>query len=60
MLEKEAYRYTVVLALLKFFSKLCTKLCSFFENNATFFKYAFKKNEKHKTISSCICIVNAT
>ena len=38
----------MVLALLKFFSKLCTKLCSFFENNATFFKYAFKKTKNTK------------
>ena len=52
-------KHTMVRALLKFFSKLCAKLCSFFENNATFFKYAFQKNKKHKTISSCIYIVNA-
>ena len=35
------------------------KIMLFFENYATFFKYAFQKNKKHKTISSCIYIINA-
>ena len=39
--------------------QIMRKIMLFFENYATFFKYAFQKNEKHETISSCIYIVNA-
>ena len=40
MLEKEAYRGT---GITKFFFQIMHKTMLFFENNASSFKYAFKK-----------------
>lgn len=41
-------KHTVVLALLKFFSKLCTKLCSFFETTRLFLSMLLKQTKNTK------------